>query len=123
MADQDRPDPTRPVFYRIDVANVTRMTAPRYGTITYIERNSAHVLPGPGDLLLIGPMGVNYHIEGSDNDTIYLRRWDQPSVRSNGPITLVICLRGPRRINTYKGPEAPPAPPYARPDSGILRHP
>jgi hypothetical protein len=101
-----------PVFYRIDVANVTRMTAPAYGTITYTERNSLHVLTGAGDLLLVGPMGVNYHIEGTDHNVLYLRRWDQPSVRSNSSVTVVQDPWGPHQIRTYKGPEAPPAPGY-----------
>lgn len=114
MADQEHQEPERPVFYRIDVASVTRMTAPRYGTITYTERNSTHVLQGKGDLLLIGPMGVNYHIEGSDNVCIYLRRWDQPSVKSNGSISTFVTLGGVAQAQTYKGPKATPAPPDRR---------
>lgn len=112
--EQKAPEPDRPVFYRIDVAEVTRMTAPRYGTITYAERNSLHVLTGKGDLLLVGPMGVNYHIEGSDNDCIYLRRWDQPSVKSHGSISTFVTLGGVAQAQTYKGPKATPAPPYPR---------
>jgi hypothetical protein len=102
----------QPVFYRLDVAKLTRMTAPRYGTITYTERNGQHVLSGPGDLLLIGPMGINYHIEGSDDSVIYLRRWDQKTLRSNGPVTILQTLRGASSVRTYKGHETTPAPPY-----------
>lgn len=111
----------RAVFHRIDVAQVTRMTAPRYGTITFTERNDRHVLSGPGDLLLIGPMGINYHIEGSDQDVVYLRRWDQPTLRGNGPVTILQTLRGESSVRTYKGHETTPAPAYperSRPGRG-----
>jgi hypothetical protein len=101
----------RPIFYPIDVAAVTRLSAPKYGVIARYEQDSRYVLLGDGDRLLVGPMGINYHIEGTDRDFVYLRRWDQPSVRSHSSITLVICLRGPRAIRTYKGPQASPAPP------------
>jgi len=110
VRDAQGEQPDRPVFYRIDVANVTRMTAPRYGTITYTDRNSVHVLAGHGDLLLIGPMGVNYHVEGSNNDVIFLRRWDQPTVKGHGHTTIFRTLRGESPGNTYKGPETTPAP-------------
>lgn len=104
--------PASPVFYRIDVATVTRMTAPRYGTITFDERNGLHVLPGPDDLLLIGPMGINYHIEGTDSTAIYLRRWDQPSLRDHSSVSIFQTLWGQRQVRTYNGNEATPAPSY-----------
>lgn len=114
----------RAVFYRIDVEKVTRMTAPRYGTITFTERNGMHVLPGPGDLLLIGPMGINYHIEGSDDSVIYLRRWDQQTLRSSDPVTVLQTLRGTSSVRTYKGHETTPAPPYpGRSRPGTARRP
>jgi hypothetical protein len=105
------PESDRPVFYPIDVATVTRMSAPQYGVIARYEQNSQYVLLGEGDKLLVGPLGINYHIEGTDRDYVYLRRWDQPSVKDHGSTTLVICLRGPRVIRTYKGQQASPAPP------------
>lgn len=101
-----------PVFYRIDVAAVTRLTAPRYGTITFTERNSMHVLTGDGDLLLIGPMGINYHIEGSDQDVIYLRRWDQPRVTGHGSVTTFETPGGEHSVRTYKGARRHPSAPY-----------
>lgn len=111
------------MFYRIDVVRLTRMTAPRYGTITYTERNSAYVLAGPGDLLLIGPLGVNYHVEGSNNEVIFLRRWDQMSTKGHGAVTIFRTLRGESSGNTYKGPTTIPAPayrPYLKPP-GLMR--
>lgn len=105
------PAAARPIFYPIDVATVTRMTSPKYGVIARYEQDSRYVLVGDGDKLLIGRMGINYHIEGTDREFIYLRRWDQPSVKDHGLTTLVICLRGPRVIRTYKGQQANSAPP------------
>jgi hypothetical protein len=98
----------RPIFYQIDVANLTRMTAPAYGTISHLELNSLHVLRGDPGLLLIGPLGINYWIEGSDKQLIFLRRWDRPSVRSNNSVTLFVTTGGPREGRTYKesGPRA-----------------
>jgi hypothetical protein len=67
-----------PTYARIDVTAVTSRTAPPYGTITHAERLGPHVLRGEGDLLLVGPLGVNYYVENATNEFIRLRRFDMP---------------------------------------------
>lgn len=71
-----------PGYQRIDVASVTPRTAPPYVRLTYTQRNSSFVLPdgNDGEKLLVGPLGVNYFIERSDAEGIYLRRFDRPKL-------------------------------------------
>lgn len=79
--------PEQPDYVRINVAEVTPRTAPPYARITFTERNSRYVLPNEdGDKLLVGPLGVNYHLDGQpDSDGLYLHRWDVPA-RRNGAL-------------------------------------
>lgn len=112
MAEQVVPE--TPVFFPIDTTTVTRLTAPAYGYITWNDSRMPGVLPARWDLLLIGPLGVNFHIEGKDDRFIYLRRWDQPSVRSNSRVTIFRTPGGSRPGRTYTGRQATPAPPYNR---------
>lgn len=75
--------PGQPTYVRVPVEKVTHRTAPAYGTITFNERNSKHVLSDGGSgKLLIGPLGVHYYQDGPpDSQVIYLRRWDVPPGR------------------------------------------
>ena len=63
----------------VDVARITRLTAPPCCRITTWQRNSEFVLVGDGDLLLLGSLGVNYYVERVEGQTYYLRRWDVPA--------------------------------------------
>lgn len=70
-----------PEYPRLDVVRLTRRTAPERGFITHNERVSRYVLIGDGALLLVGLLGVNYFIERTDANGLYLRRADVPPRR------------------------------------------
>jgi hypothetical protein len=79
-----------PLIYHlrnIDVAGVTPRTAPRYGWISHIQANSHYVLETGTDLLLLGALGVNYCIEGRDEEGFYLRRSDVPAEEYHDLVT------------------------------------
>lgn len=61
---------------RVDLSRLTPRTAPPRVMLSFTERNGPHVLAGRGGLLLLGPLGVNYFVERSDAQGLYLRRWD-----------------------------------------------
>lgn len=89
-------------YVRIDVAGITPLTAPPYGTITFHERNGANVLVGQNLLLLIGPLGVNYYVESSDADVIYLRRFDmRPGRTADGKSSSILEQLRDRRATRH----------------------
>lgn len=95
-----------PHYARIDVERVTPRSAPLYGTITHAERNGRHVLPGSDGILLIGPLGVNYRVEGSDNEVVFVRRADvlKPGRPGLDQVKMPDRARGDRGRGTYEGP-------------------
>ena len=53
------------------------MTAPERCALTPYQLASRDVLIGDGDLLLVGPLGINYRIERKgQGGLVYARRWD-----------------------------------------------
>lgn len=76
-----------PVYRPIDVVAVTPRTSPPYALMTFVQRNSRYVLAKDGsDKLLVGPLGVNYFVDGKpSSEGIYLRRWDVPPFRGPKP--------------------------------------
>jgi len=60
----------------MDVAAVTRLTAPPYLRVLAVNVGSRGVLPGRDGLMLIGPLGVNYFEVQRDVAWVYLRRHD-----------------------------------------------
>ena len=89
-----------PQYVRINVASVTSRTAPPYAAISHVERSSRHVLEAPDQRLLVGPLGVNYHVEGADLDVVYLRRMDVLPGRSHDLATKADPVRGTADLRT-----------------------
>lgn len=63
-------------YKRVYLPTLTPRTAPAYVMITHDERNGPDCLQTGGPLLLLGPLGVNFYIDSSDSNGLYLRRWD-----------------------------------------------
>lgn len=78
-------------YARIDVAALTSQSAPPFVFLTFEQRNDGRNVKVQGQLLLIGPDGVNYAVEKSDSAGLYLRRWDKLT-----PHERITILRGVR---------------------------
>lgn len=65
-------------YQRVNLHRLTGRTAPPRVRLTFDQRNSAQVRVR-GAVLLLGPMRIEYRLERSTADGIFLSRWDVPS--------------------------------------------
>jgi len=67
-------------YQRVNLQRLTGSTAPPRVLLTFEQRNSSQVR-ARGARLLLGPLRIEYRVERTAADGLYLARWDVPQRR------------------------------------------